>query len=683
MTKSSARRIAVAAVIGALLIPCGAAQPEAKITVQPASQLGRIDPNIYGHFPELVFRVFYGGMWAEMLSMRKFEGRHGDQGVVKPWYPVGRTAQTYFTHDNTIFYAGNQSQKIVSRLAAGQEVGLGQRELFLEAGKAYEARINVRQEGITAPLVVGLEGANGVYASHKITLADTNWNRFSLRLRPSQTDRNGSFTLKFAGPGTLWIGTVSLMPEDHLSGYRPDVIRALRDIKIPNLRWPGGNFVSYYRWEDGIGDRDRRPPRLNLSRVIEGEGRYWEPNDVGIDEFMELCRLTGAAPFVAVNAGDGTAEEAARWVEYCNGAPSSACGARRAANGHTAPYQVKLWAIGNEMFGDWQGGHVDEETYARRVVDFARAMRAVDPGVKLVASGGRSWLYTYWNDALYRLAKGSFDYLSLHSYAKKYRSRMKKEDLKDPAFAKEFYYYIVSSPYGIEEQIRLTADEIKAVFPTGPAIPIAFDEWNCWAYRAPNRGFGDHEVDFAARDGVYTAGVFHAFRRQHRAVTLANFSMTVNALGLIRVNRFGLFFNPQYLAFQMYMNHQGPILVQSAVQADTFPAPEYEEGRPQAIGKIPYLDASATVSEDGRTLYLAVINLHDAKPITAAIAIEGWRPKPGGKLVWLDAESYMTENTFDQLGRVTVREKALEGAGPAMSHRFPPHSATILELYRQ
>jgi alpha-N-arabinofuranosidase len=341
-----------------------------------------------------------------------------------------------------------------------------------------------------------------------------------------------------------------------------------------------------------------------LSRAIEREGIYFEPSDVGIDEFIELCRLTGGEPFVAVNAGDGTPEEAARLVEYCNGPTGSTYGAKRAANGHPEPYGVKLWAIGNEVFGDWQGGHVDEETYARRLVAFAKAMRAVDPSVKLVAAGGRYWKYPRWNQALFEIAKGHFDYLSLHSYAKKYRRHMKKEDLNDPAFAKEFYHYIVSSPYGIEEQIKLTGKEIKAALPNGPEIPIAFDEWNCWAYRAPNR---DHDVDFAHRDALYTAGVFHAFRRQSDVVKLANFSMTVNALGLIRVNRFGLFYNPQYLAFKMYMKHQGPRLVESLVEAGTFPAPEYELGRPQAIGRIPYLDSSATTSEDGQTLYLAVI----------------------------------------------------------------------------
>ncbi len=658
----------------------GAADP-ARIVVRPGVQLGRIDPNIYGHFAELCFRVFYGGLWAEMLEARKFEGRDSETnyGVVRPWRAVGRTANTHFLHDNTVFYSGGQSQKIVSREAPGHETGVTQRGLHVEAGKIYQVRLNVRQESLASPLVVALEGARGTYARREARVSDGGWQRLEFPLRSSETDRDAAFTVKFAGPGALWLGTASLMPEDHRSGYRRDVVEVLREIKMPHLRWPGGNFVSYYRWEDAVGDRDRRPARLNLARAMNQEGLYWEPNDVGIDEFMDLCRLLGTEPFLAVNAGDGTAEEAARWVEYCNGPSSLAQGARRAANGHAEPYRVKLWSIGNEMFGDWQGGHVDEETHARRVVAFSRAMRAVDPAIKLVACGGRSWFYPRWNQALFELAKGHFDYLSLHSYARKYRRTMKKDDLKNPAFAKEFYYYIVTAPYGIEEQIALTAQEIRAA---GVQATVAFDEWNAWAYRAPNVGYGDHEVDFAARDGLYTAGVFHAFRRQHQAVTLASFSMTVNALPLIRVNRSGLFVNPQYLAFKMYMNHQGPVLVASQVQAPTFPAPEYEEGRPQAMGRIPYLDASATVSEDGRTLYLAVINLHDAEPMTARIQVEGWTPKPDGKLVWLEAAHYMTENTFEQPNRVTIREQALSAAA-SMTHQFPPHSVTILELGRQ
>lgn len=321
---------------------------QGRVAVRPGIRLGKINPNIYGHFAEQVFRVFYGGLWAEILEARKFEGRDGEYGVIKPWYAIGRSAGTHFLHDNTVFYSGGQSQRIVSSGTPGHEAGVGQKGLYLQEGKSYEVRINVRQQGITAPLVVALEGENGNYASHRLMLSGGDWQRFSFKLTSSAADRGGRFAIKFSGPGTLWIGTASLMPDDHLSGYRKDVVESLREIRVPNLRWPGGNFVSYYRWEDAIGDRDRRPSRLNLSRVIEGEGRYWEPNDVGVDEFLELCRLIGAEPYLAVNAGDGTPDEAARWLEYCNLAQYSV---RREAGRQRASATLPRQAVGHRKRG--------------------------------------------------------------------------------------------------------------------------------------------------------------------------------------------------------------------------------------------------------------------------------------------------------------------------------------------
>jgi len=659
---------------------------KAKIHVQADKKIGRIHPDIYGHFLELTYHCFYGGLWAEMLKVRKFEGDDGEgmrYGVVKPWYAIGRTENTHFMHDNTTYYCGNQSQKIVSKEHSDHKMGIGQGDLFFQKEKSYDIRLNLRQSGIKGPITITLEGEKGLYATHDIHLIDSEWTRFAFKLKSNRTDPNGHLTVTFKGDGILWLGTVSLMPDDHLSGYRRDVINAIQEIKPPNMRWPGGNFVSHYLWEDGVGDTDRRPPRPNFAyREYKGEeidvSTKWEPNDVGIDEFIQLCRLVEAKPYVAVNSGDGTADEAAHLVEYCNGTSSTPYGDKRIQNGHTDPYGVKLWGIGNEMFGNWQGGHVDEETYARRHFAIARAMRDVDPDIKIVATGGRHWFYPGWNQALFRTARDSFDYLSLHSYAKKYRITMKKEDLKDPDFAREFYYYIVSSPYGMEEQIKLTGREIREALSDTSEVAVAYDEWNCWAYKAPY-----HEVDFALRDGLYTAGAFHAFRRQWDVLKLANFSMTVNCLPMIRVNRFGLFFNPQYLIFKMYMNHQGPNLIESKVECEIFPAPEYEKGRTQAIGNIPYLDASATMSEDGKTLFLGMINMHDSQTIETEISLAGWEPESNGKIICLDGEHYMTENTFEEPENITIKEKTLEGMNSLMIHSFPPHSVTILELYKK
>ena len=642
----------------------------AEIRVLAGQLVGRINPDVYGLFTEMCYYEFNGGMWAEMLKSRKFaedDGSDGGYGVVRPWFPIGRSDRIHFMHDNTVYYCGRQSQKIVSEDAGNNRVGIGQTGLCLLARSEYQVRLNLRQDGLNAPVTVALEGDNGIYAEKQIAFSGPEWTRFSFLLRSTHTDKNGRLTLTFPGKGTLWVGTASLMPTDNTQGFRTDVVRALKALHIPNLRWPGGNMVSEYRWADGVGDRDKRPPRFTRE--------LWETNDVGIDEFIQLCRLIGTKPYVAVNAGDGTPEETAALVEYCNGGAETKHGKERRMNGHAEPYNVRLWGIGNEMFGNWQNGHVDEETYARRHVAMAKAMRAVDRNIKIVASGARYWVYPRWNQALLRMAGDHLDYLSLHSYAKRYRSHMKKEDLKDPKFAAEFYYYIVSSPYGIEEQIVETDKEIRKTLPGRADVKIAFDEWNCWAYRAPYE-----LVDFQQRDALYTAGVFHAFRRQHQAVTLANFSKIVNALSMIRVNPSGMFFNPQYLAFKLYLNHSGPVLLRTESHCDSFPAPEYEEGRPQAVGRIKYLDVSATGSEDGRTVYLAVINLHRDKAAETVISFDAWKFSPAVTTYEIYDDDDMAENTFENPNRLTISEGRLSGVTAPLNYRFKPHSVTVLEF---
>ena len=152
----------------------------------------------------------------------------------------------------------------------------------------------------------------------------------------------------------------------------------------PIMRWPGGNFVSGYNWKDGIGDRDRRPPRWD---------RAWndvEDNDFGIDEFMVFCRDVNIEPLVVVNTGLGSVELAAEEVEYVNGAPASRWGAERAKNGRARPYGVTWWGIGNEMFGQWQLGNVSVQQYAMRHNAFVSAMRKIDPGIRVVAVGARA-----------------------------------------------------------------------------------------------------------------------------------------------------------------------------------------------------------------------------------------------------------------------------------------------------
>ncbi len=660
-------------------VGAAAKELEGEVVVSVSKKVGNINPDIYGLFMATVFRHFDGGIWAEMLKSRKFaeDDRGGKRyGVVRPWFPIGRNEKTHFAHDNTIYYTGTQSQKIISEDPANRRTGIAQEQLYFDKKKSYHARVNLKQKDITVPITIALEGENKVYAKKEITITGSDWQRFSFTLKPNHTDKNGKFTITFPGSGTLWVGSASLMPGDNVSGYRKDVIEAMKELRPPNIRWPGGCNVDCYRWQQTIGDRDKRPAQFNHAFP---KTEQWLTHDAGIDEFMDLCRYTGAKPHIVVNAGDGTAEEAANWVEYCNGSLDTKFGKLRAQNGHPEPYNVKIWGIGNELFGNWEPGHVDEETYARKCAEFGKAMRAVDKDIKFVACGGRYWKYPRWNQALFKIAGDYIDYLSLHSYAKKYRNTLKKEELKDPKMAEELYYYLASSPYGVEEQIIETDKEIRQTLPNRPDLTISFDEWNAYYYRSGPF----EEIEFAQRDAVYTAGMFHAFRRQHKAATMANIWGPINTNGMIRVNPSGMFFNPQYLIFKMYADHSGPTLLKSSVKCDSFPAPEYERGRPQAKGHIPYLDVSATMNEDENIIYLAAINLHADKNIKTRISFDKWDFSSEVKIFELYDDDYMTENTFEHPDRLTIKENILNDITSPFGYNFKPHSVTIMEFRKK
>lgn len=220
----------------------------------------------------------------------------------------------------------------------------------------------------------------------------------------------------------LLLDRVSAMPADHVEGFDPDVLAIAQAARISEVRWPGGNFASYYHWRDGIGPLELRPTRPNHA---------WgglEQNTIGTEEFLIFCRLIGAEPHLTVNSGTGDAQEAAAWVEYCNGPVDSPMGALRAAGGHPEPHDVRVWEVGNENFGSWQGGFVSSDENARRFAVFAPAMRAASPvplelhacgnlfdvvGVNkpldLVAHDGR------WHPELLRQAPDDLDVVSLHA----------------------------------------------------------------------------------------------------------------------------------------------------------------------------------------------------------------------------------------------------------------------------
>jgi alpha-N-arabinofuranosidase len=650
----------------------------AKILIDAQDQIGNISPDIYGQYLEHWGRCIYDGLWAEMLMSRKFAEpdweNNQNYGVIKPWFAVNRNSDMHYMHDNSVFYTGHQSQKISLEKMDGKAHGISQSGLWLVAGQEYDVIVNVKQKNLTGPLMVTIGSETEIIDSHSIETVGEDWTRYRFKLKSDRNEKNAVFSIVFSEPGTLWIGTASLMPSINYHGMRVDVLDAIKAIKPKHIRWPGGNFASSYHWQDGIGDRDKRKPVYDLNWLT------WETNDFGTDEFLKVCEYVNTNPYICVNSGDGTPEEASTWVYYCNGSAEQEYGKLRARNGYKNPYNVKLWGIGNEIFGNWQVGHVDERTHAKKYAAIASAMRTADPGLKFVAPGGRYWHYPEWNEALLEDAYEYIDYISIHSYAKRYRTQFKDESsyVGNPKLEEEVYYYAAAANYGVELHLAKTQAEFDQYKTENKRIHVAFDEWNIQLHRdKPNA-----EVhDFRLRDAIYAAGVYQSLQRQCEAVKIATLVQLVNTLGIIRTNQVGLWLTPTYWASLLFTNYSGDIALSTIVESDEFAYPGYEPDDPPNRDTVPFISAQATLSENHRKLYISVINRHADRDMKIQFSFKNWQPSGNGRLWQIKGDNYMALNTFEQPDQIGINEENLDKLGSKFELIIPKLSVNIIESH--
>ncbi|MGB8477454.1 MAG: alpha-N-arabinofuranosidase [Acidobacteriaceae bacterium] len=346
----------------------------------------------FGMFIEHLGPLVYRSLWSEMLDDRKFyfpiapaaPPVHGQQHGGMPgmqlrkWLPVGPAAAV--TMDKAQPFVGEQSPRIA--LDESVPRGIQQSGLAVVKGKQYIGHICLKGtlgSTVTVSLIWG-QGA-GERQTASLAHLPSAYANFLFHFTAKSGSSDATFEITGTGTGNFHVGTVSLMPADNIEGFRPDTIALLRQLHSGFWRLPGGNFLSDWSWYNGVGPLDKRPPTYDYA------WNAMQSNDVGLDEFMTLCRLIGVEPYITVNAGFGDAHSAAEEVEYMNGAVTTRLGAERARNGHPAPYHIRYWDIGNEPYGVWQLGRTDLKYYVLKHNEFAAAMRKADPSIVLLASG--------------------------------------------------------------------------------------------------------------------------------------------------------------------------------------------------------------------------------------------------------------------------------------------------------
>jgi len=640
-------RVRALLVAVSLIAVAGVPTAAAQIRVDTSRTGAPISKYIYGQFVEHLGRSIYGGLWAEMLEDRKFfflvRDRYAPWGTTSdpywgsgpydylaasPWKVIGPPGTVAMDTDHA--FTGIHSP-LVTIPADGTPVGISQEGLALRQGTAYDgrivlkggpgARVSVRivqDDGSTRELALGAPGAD--YAARP------------LHFVASRSSASARLEIVGSGTGTFEIGAVSLMPADNLGGWRTDVVALLRQLDAPIYRWPGGNFVSGYNWRDGIGDRDRRPPRQNPA---------WhgvESNDVGLHEFMDLMRLVGAEPYIALNTGLGTVQEVADEVQYCNGSGDTPMGKLRAANGHPEPFGVRWWAVGNEMYGEWQLGHMPIDEYVKKHNAVVDAIRAVDPRAGVVAVGAVG----PWDQGMLRGGQDHMDLISEHIYRKELvdvdaHTRQLADDIDRVARAHR----------GYRDSIAGLADR---------GIRIAMDEWNYWY--GPYV-YGELGVQYHLKDALGVARALHAFFRNSDLFFMANYAQTVNVIGAIKTSKTDSTMDATGLALALYRAHFGT--------------------RPVAVsGDTKGMDVSAALADDGSALTVALVNARPAA-VRLDLLVDGHRPA-GPATAWtLTGPDPMAGNVPGKPPTVVVREGAsptgtasLEVAGYSISlFRFP------------
>jgi alpha-L-arabinofuranosidase len=638
-----------------------------------------ISKYIYGQFLEHGGDIVNTGVWSEMLVDRKFFYPIATVASTPPpvianaggnprtrrtsarwWAPIG--GADVVTMDTKSPYTGDQSP--VVKLDDKEPHGFSQSGVAVRKDKTYSGRIVLAGSPgavIKVTLIWGKQAAD--HQTVTIRALGAAYRKFPLRYTSAADTDEATLEITGTGVGSFHVGAVSLMPADNIEGFRPEVVAALKQLHFGVLRFPGGNFVSAYEWRYGVGDIDKRLP------IFDPVWHAVQPNDVGTDEFLTLCRLLGVDPYITVNAGFGDAWSARELVEYTNGSITTLMGKWRAQNGHAAPYHVKFWGVGNEPWGDYQMGAMALPQFELKHNLFAKEMRKVDPSIKLIAGGAMPDVMEGADQA--RRINGQYvpDYLS----AADWTGQMLLNCLDNIDMVSEHYYASgtqhtdmklqkkvpIDPPLSLIEWERAPAVQVRAKYEhyqeylkripalRAKPVPIAIDEW---AYFGGNR------------DGYKVvpayAWAFHEMFRHSDVFQMGAFTF---ATAMISSNRTEATLNPTGMLFKMYRDHFGTIPVEVTGDSPQ-PKPVFPAGGDQPAvnpGSDTYpLDVSAALSEDRKTLAIAVLNPSDTEQ-SIKLAINGAKLASAGKLWRMAPDSIDATVQVDKKPEVQVEDQTL------------------------
>ena len=634
---------------------------KAQVTIKNEAA-STINPFIFGNFMEFLERHI-SGMWAEMLINRRMEEVIAGKGVPEHWRPYLVNNDAYFYLDRNP-YNGDVCQAVECTNHYGGYSGIIQKNISVTKGRGYTGAVYLRGEGIkNVEIMLGVD--YGVffqpYAEAKIIGITDKWQKFSFAFTSDATNADTHFAIRFAGPGKLYIDHPSLMPADNMQGWRKDVIEHIKELKPGIIRFPGGCYADIYHWQNAIGPRDARKPQSNHhwsdvphdyqhSHIRTGKNwRPTEPNDVGMDEFMALCELTGTEALICVNFGTGNAEEAAALVSYLNGGSDTKYGAMRAKNGRVEPYGVKYFQIGNEMYGPWEAGYCGQEGYIKGYKEFHKAMQEASPNISFMIDG----LGGDWNRAMLKECAGLFDYIDVHYYP--------CWDIEtDGNTLQDIYNHFFSKLEWVKNQIEELRRDIEEAGMTGK-VKAAVCEYNI-----SSGGWGSPRA-FMGTQGValFIAGLVGLLVKNADMIEIGSFSNLTNAWwsSAIRTEREQIHKTPSYYVLAMYAKLLEGDLLPSEVKCGQVPTYAVSVNRDArndgdriknlqtSQSSIPAQDAVCAIDKSKNELTVVAIN-YTGKEAELEINLDGFIAMGDAQLTYISAPEMHWLNDFPSGDRI-------------------------------
>lgn len=670
-----------------------------------------VSPYEYGMFIEHIGQLIYRSLWSEMLDDRKFyfpikpeepqpatpaQGGPFRNMQLRKWRPIGPAEAVVM--DKYHPFVGEQSPRI--ELDASTPHGIRQTGFALVKKKKYTGHIWLRATA-GARVKVALVWGQGASDRQTVALpaASSTWRELPLTFTAAADSDAGALEITGTGSGNFHVDAVSLMPADNVDGFRPEVIAQLKQLHSGFWRLPGGNFISNFNWYDSVGPRDKRPPDFDYA------WNAMQTNDVGMDEFMTLCKLIGVEPYITVNAGFGDAHSAAQEVEYMNGAATTPMGAMRARNGHPEPYHVRFWDIGNEPYGPWQLGRTDLKYYLLKHNEFAKAMRAADPSITLLASGSMpeetilegvaaAWHIPIdqagicsdadWTCGFLKHDWGNFDGITGHWYTRA-GTRWDRERAEKGIKVGRLEAGLVPDEETVLDWVRRPSDRVH----------LQGEEWQEYEKRFPE--MKSKKIFMSNDEYAYTGGqtnlklalayamVFNEFLRETGYLRMTAFTMGVSTMDF---NQTAATLNTNGLLFKLYGEHLGNGSIPVALTGNSpQPAPTQH-----IVGDLPRtsagsptypLDMVAVLSPDHKFLTLAVVNATDSEQ-KFDLNVSGARLTGSATLWQMTGKDLDAANHAGQPPQVEVKETPIGAAPTSLSvapisvdiYRFPVAQTT-------